>query len=181
MVDAKGAGVAQSRFKETIAVFVDRATGAGRPRLVSLFLTGLLLVAAAGAPRTASAEPADAAPAVPGLLMGVAFADAMADCAERIHATGEVACDLLPAELQARHSFWIWQSDAGATVSRTRSGDYRLRNRDCLGAFCSWLSCRVAEWPVLQCSDGGKRKAQVPDEHRFILGGTDYVRVREAR
>lgn len=124
----------------------------------------------------------DADPVVPGELEqpinAVPYADAMADCAGRILATLVVGCDLIPAELEERHSFWIWRSDAGATVNRTLKGDYRIRSRSCLGGFCSWLSCRVSEWPTLSCDDGGRLKAQVPDQSRFTIDGTDYVRVR---
>lgn len=138
-----------------------------------------------GLSKPASADLLNAAPVVSGTLAhplkAVAYADAMVDCAERIHATLVEGCDIVPADLEVRHSFWIWQSDTGATVSRTRNGDYRIRARSCLGGFCSWLSCRVTDWPSLSCSDGGKLKARVPDQMHFNLGGTDYVRIRQAR
>jgi len=144
----------------------------------------VLAIALAGTTKPVLANLLDAAPFVSGelrdTLENVRYADAMADCAERIHATVVVACDLVPAELERRHSFWIWQSEAGATVSRTRGGDYRVRSRTCLGGFCSWLNCRVTAWPVMACSDGGTLKASVPDPSRFRLGGTDYGRVRQS-
>lgn len=142
-------------------------------------------MAIAGISNPVSAGLMDADPVVPGEmaqpLKAVPYADAMADCAGRILATLVVGCDLVPAELEERHSFWIWRSETGATVNRTRGGDYRIRTPSCLGGFCSWLSCRVTEWPVLSCSDGGKLKAHVPDQSHFNLDGMDYIRVRELR
>lgn len=145
----------------------------------------ILAVILASLPGPVAADLLDDEPVIPGNLErplnSVPYADAMLDCAERIYATFVVGCDLVPAELELRHSFWIWRSETGATISRTLDGDYRIRTRSCLGGFCSWLSCRVTKWPVLDCSDGDKRKAAVPDSSHFKLGGTEYVRVREMR
>lgn len=142
----------------------------------------LLLTLIAGLSKPVSADLLGAAPAVPANpLLAVAYADAMVDCSERIRATLVLGCDLVPSELETRHSFWIWRSETGATVSRTRKGDYRVRSGACLGGFCSWLGCRVTEWPALECSDGARVRAKVPDEMRFVLDGTDYVRVRQAQ
>ena len=148
----------------------------GLRRLLAAFLLSAI-------PAAAFAGLRDAEPAVLGTLENpveaVRYANAMADCAGRILATLVVGCDLVPSELEKRHSFWIWRSDTGATVSRTFNGDYRVRSRSCLGGFCSWFSCRVTEWPALTCSDGGKRQARVPGPSQFNIGGTDYVQVRQ--
>lgn len=174
-----GAEMEQSGFKG----FSIRGRRAGMREMRAFAGSLALLLAIATISGSAFAGLLDDDPVVPGELEqpinAVPYADAMADCAGRILATLVVGCDLVPAELEERHSFWIWRSNAGATVNRTLTGDYRIRSRSCVGGFCSWRSCRVAEWPVLACSDGGKLKAQVPDQSRFNIGGTEYVRVRE--
>ncbi|GAB4347911.1 MAG: hypothetical protein Kow0026_01930 [Oricola sp.] len=156
-----------------------RTRSRGLRRALSVFLAGLFATGLCG---RASAGFLDADPVVPDKmenpLEAVRYADAMADCAGRILETLVIGCDLVPAELEQRHSFWIWRSEAGATVNRTLGGEYRIRTGDCLGGFCRWYSCRVSKWPVLTCSDGGTLKAHVPDQSHFNLGGTDYVRVR---
>ena len=186
---AAGTSGAELEYSDFKGISVGRGRAGARgmwlrlfPPALSAILFGLLTT---GSPMPAFAGLIDDDPAVLGPLDDpvetVRYANAMADCAGRIYATSQFSCDLVSAELEERHSFWIWQSDAGATVSRTLSGDYRIRTRRCLGGFCSWFSCRVTEWPVLSCSDGDKREAHVPDQSRFVLGGTDYVRGRSLR
>ncbi|QKV16989.1 hypothetical protein [Oricola thermophila] len=115
------------------------------------------------------------------LLVSVPYADAMADCASRILDTRVIGCELVPSTLAMRHSFWIWQSEDGSTVSRMRAGGYRIRSGNCLGSFCTWETCRVTEWPRLSCSDGRTLTASVPESSRFVLSGNSYGRVRSLR
>ncbi|MCI5073812.1 hypothetical protein [Oricola sp.] len=112
-------------------------------------------------------------------LEDVRYGDAMIDCAARMLASREIACDLVPAEKEVQHSFWVWRNEGGAFINRTLDGNYRLREEECLDGFCRWQGCRITAWPTFACDDGSTRTGSVQDRVRLILDEIAYERVRQ--
>ena len=61
-------------------------------------------------------------------------------------------------------------------MSRLKDGTFRIFLGNYFGNWFTELDCAILEWPMIDCSDGKKRKMSAPDMTTMILDGVEYRR-----